>query len=113
MIGPDARIKIVQDGELKDQAQAQVQGQFKSFSWMRHASWRNRGWTADVLRCIREIGKTQLTLQDVYVYEGTLQKLHPENKFVRPKIRQQLQVLRDRGFLKFTRPGCYEILTDK
>lgn len=107
MIGPDARIKIVQDGEIKDQTE--VQRQFKSFSWMKHASWRNRGWTADVLRCIREIGKTQFTLQDVYAYESMLQGLHRENRFVRPKIRQQLQVLRDRGFLTFTRPGCYEI----
>ena len=107
MIGPDARIKIVQGGEIMDQTQ--VQAQFKSFAWMRHASWRNRGWTADVLRCIRDTGKTQFTLHDVYAYESTLQKLHPENKFVRPKIRQQLQVLRDRGFLTFTRPGCYEI----
>lgn len=33
--------------------------------------------------------------------------LHPENKHICPKIRQQLRILRDRGIIEFTSPGKY------
>jgi type II restriction enzyme len=36
---------------------------------------------------------------DVYAFERELEQLHPDNRNVRPKIRQQLQILRDAGFL--------------
>jgi type II restriction enzyme len=36
---------------------------------------------------------------DVYAFERELEKLHPGNRHIRDKIRQQLQVLRDQGFL--------------
>ncbi len=32
-------------------------------------------------------------------------RLHPENRYVRPKIRQQLQILRDLGFVEFLGRG--------
>jgi len=35
--------------------------------------------------------------------------LYPGNRNVRPKIRQQLQILRDRGFLEFTGRGKYRM----
>jgi type II restriction enzyme len=44
----------------------------------------------------------------VYAYDEQLQKLHPENKHIRPKIRQQLQILRDRGILEFKGQGKYQ-----
>jgi hypothetical protein len=34
---------------------------------------------------------------EIHAYEPDLKALHPENRHVRDKIRQQLQVLRDRG----------------
>jgi hypothetical protein len=34
-----------------------------------------------------------------------LQALHPANRHVRDKIHQQLQVLRDLGFVEFLPPG--------
>jgi len=37
--------------------------------------------------------------EDVYAFERELETLHPDNRHIRDKIRQQLQVLRDRGFL--------------
>ena len=47
-------------------------------------------------------------LADVYAHEAALAALYPGNRNVRPKIRQQLQVLRDRGWLEFTdRRGTY------
>jgi len=36
---------------------------------------------------------------EVYAFTSELEKLHPDNRHVRDKIRQQLQVLRDMGLL--------------
>jgi type II restriction enzyme len=58
-------------------------------------------WTSDVLNVVRSLNKVEFSLSDVYDHEDELAKLHPSNDHVRDKIRQQLQVLRDRGLLEF------------
>jgi type II restriction enzyme len=40
---------------------------------------------------------------------ATLAKLHPANRNIRPKIRQQLQVLRDMGLVEFLGGGEYRL----
>lgn len=70
-----------------------------------------RGWTLDVLRAVRQLGKSEFALQDVYAFEPQLKALHPNNQNVRPKIRQQLQVLRDAGLLRFGRKGNYHVVS--
>lgn len=66
-----------------------------------------KGWLLDVMRYVDNLGKREFTLEDVYVFENKLSKLHPENKHIRDKIRQQLQFLRDRGYLEFISRGVY------
>lgn len=66
-----------------------------------------RGWTLDVMRCIEELDMPEFTLADVYRFESKLSKLHPYNRHIRAKIRQQLQVLRDGGYLQFAGDGRY------
>jgi type II restriction enzyme len=67
----------------------------------------DRTWAATTLR-ITERLPVQFTLQDMYAFEPELEKSFPKNKHIRPKIRQQLQVLRDAGFIIFWRGGRYE-----
>ena len=67
----------------------------------------SRGWLLDVLRCVEELGRGEFELSDVYSFEGRLQLAYPGNQHVREKIRQQLQVLRDRGFIEFLGRGRY------
>jgi type II restriction enzyme len=43
----------------------------------------------------------EFTLDEVYAFERHLGDLYPGNQNVKPKIRQQLQFLRDRGFIEF------------
>ncbi|MGA1975611.1 MAG: hypothetical protein ABSG92_08240 [Conexivisphaerales archaeon] len=40
-------------------------------------------------------------MRELYQFDGELAALHPDNKNVRPKIRQQLQILRSKGLLTF------------
>ena len=68
-----------------------------------------RGWLLDVMRCIEKLGKRDFTLEDVYAFEKELSVLHPENKHIKDKIRQQLQVLRDKGYLDFVSRGYYRL----
>ena len=69
-----------------------------------------RGWTAEVLRCIRELGRRRFTLHDLYGFESELARIYPRNLHIRAKIRQQLQRLRDKGVLRFLGRGYYELL---
>lgn len=67
-----------------------------------------RGWLLDILNCIERIGTQEFSLQDVYAFADELQMKHPHNHHVKEKIRQQLQILRDRGVIKFLGRAVYE-----
>lgn len=69
-----------------------------------------RGWTLDVMRCVEQLRMPEFRLADVYCYEDRLSKLHAHNRHVRAKIRQQLQVLRDAGYLEFVGRGQYRVV---
>ena len=69
-----------------------------------------KGWLLDTMRSIETLGKNEFTLNDMYGFEGELQKLHPDNRHIRDKIRQQLQILRDKGYLDFTARGRYQLV---
>lgn len=68
----------------------------------------SRCWLLDVLSCVNDITTNQFCLQDVYKYIEVLQKKHPHNHHVKEKIRQQLQFLRDKGFIEFLGRGYYK-----
>lgn len=60
----------------------------------------NVSWTGDVWALVQRLPR-EFSLADVYRHEKELSRKHPENHFVRAKIRQQLQVLRDEGRIEF------------
>ena len=68
-----------------------------------------KGWILDVLLCVERIKKEEFTLDEVYAFEGYLQAKHPLNNNVKPKIRQQLQFLRDRDLIEFVGRGRYRM----
>lgn len=68
-----------------------------------------KGWLLDIMNCIEKIGKKDFSLEEFYVFENFLSKLHPDNKHVKEKIRQQLQVLRDCNYLEFVQKGKYQL----
>jgi type II restriction enzyme len=104
----DARISIVEDG--LEVPRVLVRDSWDRFLFLRKQSISSRGWTADVLACVRQLEKETFTLADIYGFEDRLAKLHPMNKHVRPKIRQQLQVLRDNGIVEFRGKGTYRVI---
>ena len=85
--------------------------QWRSTLFLRKQSMAARGWLIEVMKCVELIGRGAFTLDDVYAHEGRLAALYPGNRNVRPKIRQQLQVLRDHGYLEFVGRGRYRLRT--
>lgn len=66
-----------------------------------------RGWLFDILRCVEKMPSAAFKLSEIYGFENELAAKYPGNNNVRAKIRQQLQILRDRGIIEFVRPGEY------
>lgn len=86
----------------------EVFAHWQSTLFLKKTSLNARGWLLAVMRAVETIGKHEFTIDEVYAHEATPSALYPGNNNVRPKIRQQLQVLRDRGWLAFTdRRGWY------
>ncbi len=66
-----------------------------------------RGWLLDILNIINGISEREFSLEQVYAFEERLAEKHPQNHHIKPKIRQQLQVLRDKGVVEFLGDGMY------
>jgi type II restriction enzyme len=49
-------------------------------------------------------------LSQLYEKEGDFSAAYPGNRHVREKIRQQLQVLRDVGIIRFKGTGHYQLV---
>ena len=102
-----ARIPIVQEGSVRPKKA--VRDDYERLRPLEKLNVQKRGWTLDVLQVVQSLKKTEFSLQDVYAHADALAKLHPANRHVRDKIRQQLQMLRDMGFLQFLGGGDYRL----
>lgn len=68
-----------------------------------------KGWLLDIMNCVEKLGNKEFTLGEMYAFENLLSKKYPDNKHIKDKIRQQLQVLRDKGYLSFINKGKYKL----
>ncbi len=68
-----------------------------------------RGWILDIMNCIDKVGKKDFSLEEIYAFEAKLKEKHPKNRHVKDKIRQQLQFLRDKKYIKFLGKGKYQL----
>lgn len=106
-IAEDGKVTIVSNG--KAAPREYVRSEFSRLQGLEKVPPTMRGWTLDVLTTVRRLGKTRFSLQELYEFEPYLKSAHPNNRNVRPKMRQQLQVLRDLGLIEFTSPGHYSV----
>ena len=106
-IPEDARIPIIADGVPV--AANHVRDQYARIRPLKSLNADQRGWTLDVLNVVRSLNKREISLSEVYAHDEELAALHPANRHVRDKIRQQLQVLRDIGLLRFLGHGSYKL----
>ncbi len=103
----EARIQVVKDN-LSAPVE-EVRMKFQRVKPLGQLAVKERGWTLDVLTAIRRLGKNEFTNEDAYTLVPHLERLHPENRHVRDKIRQRLQVLRDAGLLIHVERGRWRL----
>jgi type II restriction enzyme len=103
----DGKIPVVANGSAVPEQQ--VREEFSLARKLADVPPSLRGWTLDVLAAVRKLAKAHFSLQELYEQEPDLRIIHPHNRNVRPKIRQQLQVLRDLGLIEFRSPGNYAL----
>jgi len=68
-----------------------------------------RGWLVETMRVIEALGTPAFSVADVYRSELDLCGRYPDNRNIRAKLRQQLQKLRDAGYLEFQGRGRYRL----
>lgn len=102
------KIRLVSDGT--PEPANNIRQNFKRVHQFADLQRSARGWALDVLRLLKQLRKSEFTINDAYSMEKTLAAIYPNNRNVRPKIRQQLQVLRDLGWIRFLDRGCYKLL---
>lgn len=105
------KVYFVRDGLVL--AKKRVLAEWQRTLFLRSAASDTRGWLIEVMRRLDRFGTRTFELGEVYEFETELSRLFPQNKHVKPKIRQQLQFLRDRGYLEFTSRGRYRLCTGR
>lgn len=114
-----------------------MRAQFRRIKPLGEIKAQERGWTLDVLNLVRRLVEsrrrgdeslnnnspaqpeglrlltssptTEFTDEDIYAFTRELEQLHPDNRHVRDKIRQQLQVLRDAKLLIHIERGVWRL----
>lgn len=104
-IPESGKIFIVRDG--LPEPQDRVLELWRQTLFLREASSESRGWLVETMKCVDSLAAHEFSLDQMYAFESKLQALHPNNHHVKEKLRQQLQVLRDHGYLEFLGRGRY------
>jgi type II restriction enzyme len=87
-----------------------VREQYSRIARLQTLKPEQRGWTLDLLRCVESLPNANFSNDEVYAFEPDLAKSYPGNHHIQPKIRQPLQVLRDRGLLRQPARGYWRRL---
>lgn len=102
------KIKVVANGTAIEASA--VREQYAKVRPLATLNVQARGWTLDVLMLVKKLGKRRFSLSEAYAFSPELTKRYPKNRNLEPKIRQQLQILRDMGLLRFVSRGEYEVI---
>lgn len=105
-IPEQGRIYIISNG--RELEMNSVVAQVSKSNLLKTDNINSRGWLMGILNCVNAIPTDLFTLSEIYAFENELQAKHPQNRNIRPKIRQQLQFLRDKGFVEFLGSGKYK-----
>jgi type II restriction enzyme len=100
------RIYLIKDQKIEKRKS--VLENWSKTSFLAKQKKDSRGWTIEILKIVEQLGNQRFNLVDMYAFEGLLKNKFPQNRFIKPKIRQQLQVLRDRGIIVFLGNGNYK-----
>jgi type II restriction enzyme len=105
-VAESGKVFLVKNSEIIDRER--VNQSFNKTLFLRQTSNDAKGWILDIMKCIDEIKTDVFKLDEVYKFEQKLKSKYPNNNYIKDKIRQQLQLLRDRGMIEFVGRGKYK-----
>lgn len=105
-IPEQGKIFIVSNGETADKNE--IVDSYNRTKRLQVSNIESRGWLMDILNCVNKIKNDDFCLSDIYEFADLLQYKYPRNNNVKAKIRQQLQILRNMGFIDFLGNGHYK-----
>jgi type II restriction enzyme len=105
-VSDSGKVFLVKDSKIIDREA--VNHAFNKTLFLRDKSIEAKGWILDIIKCIDEIKSETFSLDEVYRFEHPLKIKYPNNNFIKDKIRQQLQILRDKGIIEFVGRGQYK-----
>ncbi len=103
----DGKVKIIEKGIVIDFAD--VRAKVHNIERLFSSDFKTGSWLNDILLIVTS-QKEYFDLDKMYSYSDFLKLRHPENNNIRAKIRQQLQFLRDEGYVEFLDRGNYRRL---
>lgn len=107
-IPQSGKIFFVKNGNIQERGRVIASWQ-KTLFLRDEKEISSKGWLLDVMNCVEQFSKREFSLEEIYAFEPFLNKKHPNNSHIKDKIRQQLQVLRDRGYVEFLNRGIYRL----
>lgn len=107
-IPPSGRISLIEAGGFRSKAEVLADWQRTLFVHQQKRPDR-RGWLIHLMRGIESLGQDTFTTADIYQLADEFIHIYPENRHIRPKLRQQLQRLRDVGYLDFLGKDIYRL----
>jgi type II restriction enzyme len=107
-ISVDGEIDVIRNGIVLPKSA--VRGNFKRYLPLENFSADRRGWATLTLKIVRSLFKPRFSLSDLYEREALFAAIYPGNRHIRAKIRQQLQLLRDLGVIRFESRGFYSLI---
>lgn len=99
------KISLVTNGNIV--AKDTVIDQWQQHLFLRQTTAKQKGWLLAIMQCVEKLPNPNFTLKDIYVYAPILAKQFPSNQHIHAKIRQQLQILRDKHIIEFLGNGNY------
>lgn len=116
-----AKIFYVKNSVIQNEKD--VINNYKKISFVEEEPLKSKGWLLDVMFCAEDLVNKKLknfecdvnnrifTLKEMLQYESFLHSRHQENNNIIPKIRQQMQFLRDKGYVEFVdNKGTYRLI---
>ncbi len=101
------KIHYIKDWYYK--TKTEVLHEWERIKFLEKEKQESKWWIFDIMKCIERLDKKEFILQDIYKFENELKDRYPSNNFVKDKIRQQLQRLRDKWYLEFLERGKYRV----
>lgn len=100
------RIFFIKNSEVISKENVQIK--WKGTDFLKSKKGESKGWILDIMNCVDAIHKDTFSLNEIYSFESYLKTKYPNNNFIKDKIRQQLQFLRDKGLIEFKSRGTYK-----